>query len=391
MKFFRSQFNLLLSLVLGGLLLVSGLSAQSAKVLSLDFQAFTVSGTTLIGITPDSAIASSVAPFDAFTQRRPSPTGPLESFYGIASRDTTAIVVGADGIILRSGDTGSSWAMVETPAVFGDLLATVPGVDSGATTPWLAVGDDGLDGVVLSSGNDGATWSEASTITDAMLKDVIWTGSQWVVCGHGFFGGGLVFTSPDGLTWTQATLPENTAPLLELEADSEGNVVAVGEQGAVLLSADHGDTFARISNTLYSGDLRSIQALGIQHFAIGGDDRVVLVLTNGELTEVFGSGGGAPGILDLVVIDDVYYLGGRFEGLQDTRIALVLIANPISEEELSLTLQQSNPSKFYHLERSTDLLVWTRVENTTLGGNGGSISWTVPQSASSVYWRVVEP
>lgn len=364
--------------------------AQDAEVLDLDLKTFVMIGETLVGIRADSGLVTSVGSFSSFTQRRAAPSDPLEDYFAIDARGQTVVVVGTDALTLRSTDGGTSWAVAQTPVVFGDMRAVSPGQDSGATTPWLAVGDDGLGGVVLMSADDGATWSEVAVLAEVMLADVAWTGTQWVACGAGFFQEGKAYTSADGMTWTEVTLPEATSPLLAVGADGAGNVVLLGEAGAVLTSSDHGATFTVVTNPFSSGDLTSIFNTGEGRFVLGGDERIVLDLVDGVLTERYPVGPGAPVINELAEVGGVLYVAGPYASLRDIDLVFELTIQQTTADEVTLVLQRSNPSRFYFLEVSSDLQTWTPVENSTRGGTGRELTWTIPRSGRQ-FWRVGEP
>lgn len=83
---------------------------------------------------------------------------------------------------------------------------------------WIAIGQDSL---MLTSTDGGVTWSIASPtgITTSQYIDIAWTGQQWILTGG--TSTVRVFTSPNGLNWTQQTLP----PLSP--ASSQGYAIGV--------------------------------------------------------------------------------------------------------------------------------------------------------------------
>lgn len=72
---------------------------------------------------------------------------------------------------------------------------------------FMLVGEEGGNNASVATSADAITWTQrvADTFTgsDTLLRDVVWTGSQFVVVGHD----NTIATSPDGVTWTQRTGP----------------------------------------------------------------------------------------------------------------------------------------------------------------------------------------
>lgn len=81
---------------------------------------------------------------------------------------------------------------------------------------------------------DGASWSEATLPPEGIVGSVVWTGSQLVAVGPG----GGVYTSPTGDVWTKQSVPSSVATAnLGSVAWNGSTLVAVGDE-AVLLSTD---------------------------------------------------------------------------------------------------------------------------------------------------------
>ena len=116
---------------------------------------------------------------------------------------------------------------------------------------FVAVGRSGL---ILTS-SDGITWSPRTSPGGKLnLHGVIWVGNQFIAVGGHVtgefdstgFGGCVVLTSPNGVTWTRQTTP--TVPPLHSIAWSGSKFVAVG-QAAILTSLD-GINWTKQSNPL---------------------------------------------------------------------------------------------------------------------------------------------
>jgi len=139
-------------------------------------------------------------PLSTWTSRT---SGTTLDLYGIAANDTHLVVVGDDGVILRSSD-GSTWEDV----------------------------------------------SPAGFISNIRFNDVLWTGSEFIAVGQDFYGvvednnkwEGVIYTSTTGQTWTPAY--EINLPDTELNGiayDGSSTVVTVGESATILYRSGAGD------------------------------------------------------------------------------------------------------------------------------------------------------
>ena len=144
------------------------------------------------------------------------------------------MAVGGVGIILTSPD-GITWT--------GRVSVTTGGLSSVTWTgsKFVAVG-----GTTAFVSSDGITWSSHSSGASGSLSSVIWTGSQLVAVGgfetdpgmptHGSTG--IVYTSPDGIIWTNKWASSGGWLYSVTRTDSQ--CVAVG--GTIMgLTADYYD------------------------------------------------------------------------------------------------------------------------------------------------------
>lgn len=163
----------------------------------------------------------------------------ITSLAGVADSGSLRIAVGrnssSQGVLIAN--SGSGWAQTGTPAsnwVPRDVVWT--------GSLWVVVGADsvnfGANAVVMYS-SDGSTWTRVDLPTDAApagyaLRDITWTGSQFVAVGDNIQSGRVVVTSPDAATWTQAFLGSVSGNgVLESVASGGGIVVAIGGNGTV--------------------------------------------------------------------------------------------------------------------------------------------------------------
>jgi len=72
---------------------------------------------------------------------------------------------------------------------------------------------------------------------NGVMTGLVWNGSQFAAVGLDEFDG-LIFTSPDAVTWTQRTVPGSSPSDLHAVTWSGTQFVAVGDNGTVLTSPD---------------------------------------------------------------------------------------------------------------------------------------------------------
>jgi len=178
-----------------------------------------------VGTSPDGA---------AWTTQASGTTAKLNA---VATWPAGLIAVGDAGTILTSVD-----AVTWTPQASGTAYHLTAVTSGGA----LLVAVTGA-GTVLTSTN-GSSWSAATTpLTGGSLAGVAWTGTGFVAVGttrQAFSNPGLVWTSPDGLAWTDRHQPHRgalTSILWDetgLLAGNAGTPNYTFYSGGVLASAD---------------------------------------------------------------------------------------------------------------------------------------------------------
>ncbi|MCC5846705.1 MAG: chitobiase/beta-hexosaminidase C-terminal domain-containing protein [Verrucomicrobia bacterium] len=201
-----------------------------------------------------------------------------DAFHTIATDGTTVVVSGADSVMRRTNFSVQPWVWEEGDVpggVFGDIrdLAHLDGT-------WIGAGD-----TILRSTNGGETWTDVSPLTMILLNAVTDSNGSWVAVG-GLFGAEGYRSTNDGATWQSVNFPVNTPPLRSVTADGFGNVLAVGEGGAVLLSTDNGQNFAVVDmgGASFSQDLNAVVATGENSWWIGGQERLLISLVGSNAT-----------------------------------------------------------------------------------------------------------
>ena len=174
----------------------------------------------------------------------------------------TIILVGANGTCLRSTD-GIAWSSVSVGAT-NQINAITWNAGAGA----LGIACSGAK--AYSSSNLGASWTSiySGTLTQDFLS--IWArGSEWDICGDG----AIWIYSPDGVTWTQRTMPSTvTANLWAGQGDcavgDTGTLIALQSGSVVDLTALHGLT-ANFRRFLLSVLLDSSGQLWVTNSTLG--------------------------------------------------------------------------------------------------------------------------
>lgn len=140
-----------------------------------------------------------------------------------------ATLVGADGVIRTSSD-GIVWE--ESPS---GTTATLHALARGGTG-WVAAGD----GVALHS-LDRRAWTPGTLPAGASIHDVCWAMGRYVAVGERNLIGAL-FTSLDGLTWTETTPSGQT----------RGRVTSVATDGTRFLAVGTDNGFFPKHNDLFT-------------------------------------------------------------------------------------------------------------------------------------------
>jgi len=224
-----------------------------------------------------------------------------DRYQAIARNGSNVVVVGNQGVILRSADSGGSWQRVELPdwpalidvaaCPNGNFvaLAFAPMVfvssDAGATwTPRPIPTSDSPQAMTCApdnriwvvgayttrwtSADNGVTWDEATNDEDALLTTV-----QFFDASHGVITGefGTVMTTSDGgETWeTMPPLVDEFYPEAAYFKDPQtGWIIGLG--GVVLHTTDGGESWSE-ETTDTEVPLYGIDAVGSTMYVVGGE------------------------------------------------------------------------------------------------------------------------
>ncbi len=216
-------------------------------------------------------------------QKTPVPLngGSASSIYFTSQSTGFALTGGAGGRIFRTTDGANSWTQVaSSPAALSDLTFVTP-------TTAFAVG---AGSTLLVSTDAGASWTAralslpagtpALALTHISCSDV----THCVIATAPAAGANtnqLVRTTDGGLTGSLVS--PSGQNLLAVSFSTSSNVVAVGQNGATVLSSDGGLTFPTLIShslgSLYSRAIRIGQS-ALDAYALG-DDNAIAATTNG--------------------------------------------------------------------------------------------------------------
>jgi photosystem II stability/assembly factor-like uncharacterized protein len=156
------------------------------------------------------------------------------------------VAVGDHGSIVYSNDNGKSWSRAKTPAA--PLLTAIDFID--AKKGWAV----GHDSVILATTDGGMTWTQQFSAPKEQrpLLDVVFLNAEtgFAVGAYGAF----YETTDGGKTWTARKIQEEDKHLNAVVKTGDGQLLILGEAGAILLSADAGKTWAPVASP-YKGSL----------------------------------------------------------------------------------------------------------------------------------------
>lgn len=107
---------------------------------------------------------------------------------------------------------------------------------------WLV----GSDGKILKTEDSGLSWNKLSSGIKAGLQDIaVWNDGQAIAVGN---GPRILKTNDGGQTWESVDVPQRNmaTKLLRVRKSGDGNAWAVGEGGMVLTTSDYGSSWKLI-------------------------------------------------------------------------------------------------------------------------------------------------
>ncbi len=199
---------------------------------------------------------------------------PAVNLEDVAWLDDGYIAVGLNGAIITSDITGNAWTLQDHPDN-GDTNLTLNGVASNGSLIVVV----GTNGTILTSADSGLTWSPQSSNTNNNLNDISWDGNQFGVVGSH----DTILTSADGVTWTSHIpgTPDITfvaASQWDSSLPADPVLGAVGSDGTFVVSPDAATGFSipTGTNEQLSGMTWVDDGSTTPYFVIVGNDGTVL-------------------------------------------------------------------------------------------------------------------
>ncbi|MDF1544342.1 MAG: Ig-like domain-containing protein [bacterium] len=100
------------------------------------------------------------------------------------------------------------------------------------TNLWVAVGNDQFGAGVSMWSSSGATWAQERKFSSETVTDIAWSRNLFATAGDN----GNVWTTDDGINWTDRSSANGTSSNLRAITWSGDQLIAVGEDGVVLVS-----------------------------------------------------------------------------------------------------------------------------------------------------------
>lgn len=361
------------------------------QVVSQNMKALARSGTALIGLSgADGTLKRSTDGGATFSTVFTPSGGTLQN---VVASGTTVIAVGNSGYIVRSTDGGQTFAALSTGAAPASLGSLYDATTSNGTL-WVAVGKSATSKVAAAySADGGANWVSGSIpANNGELRGVVHDSGtgRWSAVGTDNLGGAALYTSTDGQNWSAVTVPTLASSLNDVASNGAGNLLAVGDFGTLLISANGGTSWdfelnsGAVSQSLYavvySSTSASFTAGGAElvqiSYTVAGGSSVTQqpVANGGDITTLITSAAGA------------VITGGGLSGYQTITFAgpgnQLMTASPVT---LSATATSGLTVSFRIISGSASIsgnqLTLTGTGSVTIeayqdGGTSGPVTYT---------------
>ena len=191
-------------------------------------------------------------------------SGVAKALLAITWTGRRLLAVGSSGTIATSsnGVNWTSWTMEQGKSLYGVTWTGTTLVAVG-----VSYGIGGVSSGKIFTSPDGVVWAEQQT-AGSFLRGVAWTGDQVVVVGWSGSNRPLVWSSPDGVSWSGGSAVSSDAYGGLNGISVSGPVfVAVGSGGDILISPDGNQWLAQTRGV--RDDLRAAVWAGTQMIAVG--------------------------------------------------------------------------------------------------------------------------
>lgn len=238
-------------------------------------------------------------------------SGTTETLQAVASwGEQRLVAVGNEGEVVVSADRGHHWTAVQAPksAVANRLVKVITLPDGIA----FAVGEYNA---LLKSSDFGKTWQRLLPEKDAVIYGLAHQGEHLLAVGE---FGRVLLSANQGATWNETQAPVK-ANLTAVALGNDGVAVAVGLNGTILSSHDHGRNWSVVPS-IVEEHLYDVTWDGKRFVAIGDRARV-LASGDGTKWAVCNTGlGNAANYLwftQLAPVANTYVLAGSGIALMD--------------------------------------------------------------------------
>jgi hypothetical protein len=144
----------------------------------------------------------------------------------------TSIFFSYDGIYWNENTTTPASLILKSCAFHNNLF--------------VAVGNNNVNNNSIFTSTNGVNWT-ASSNPLTLGNDIIWTGSNYIVCGNG--ASDNVCTSTDGVNWLGRGLVTSTEGKC-ITCNSDGSVIVLGSETQLYYSTNQGVNWTSISTFL---------------------------------------------------------------------------------------------------------------------------------------------
>jgi photosystem II stability/assembly factor-like uncharacterized protein len=231
-------------------------------------------GTAIIGQVTDSTYGYTPS---AVTTANPLRKIIYVGFYSLY------IAVGDNGTITTT-NSPDNWSNIQTTPTFSNLNGVCYSNETFGLR-YVAVGDNGT---ILTS-NNAITWTSRTSGTTLSLRSVIFDDDKFIIVGDL----GLILTSINGIVWTVPQVFGNNYNFKSLVTggtllDDNIRTVAVGDDGVIIESFDHGVSWFQVTNVISTSNITDIiYDNNTNSFYMVGDVGTILVYNNDPLTAFY--------------------------------------------------------------------------------------------------------
>ncbi len=179
----------------------------------------------------------------------------------VALSPKTIVLVGNEGVIIRSEDGGTTWSKVNTKdilTVFDSKFLRLKQAPNGDLWALAEFGN------VLRSRDQGKSWQALRPKSDIGWNDIVFSQNRIVIVGE---FGKILSSDNQGQTWSEKELPESSS-LMSVAIKPSGLGVAVGLEGNIMITTDNGRGWTK-AKPFTDAHLYSVTLDGDQFVAVG--------------------------------------------------------------------------------------------------------------------------